>query len=160
MIRIIVKKHVSRGTRKALSPLSVTKAIRMSMKEIGTKLVLTSRRGIRNAPRKDDWYFYPGFGKAYASIDRHEYPAKQTGRLGRSIKTTRNGNLFYFGSDSRQAVNTRSGKNYAKFLQPENSTPRTKPRRGNRLFLTLAHREVAPQFTNIMEDNFIKMIKS
>jgi phage gpG-like protein len=149
-IVIKIREIVPSSTYRALDHRLVPHAITAGLKDIGTNLVKTAKRGISDSPKTHKLYFYPGLGYVRSS-QPHTYPAYQSGRLRRSISYKINGYKMSFGAKQY----------YAKYLQQTNS-PEERSRWvkiAPRPFLTLSHNENRSKFGSIMEDNFEKLTK-
>lgn len=138
---IKVTQNESSGTSRALDHFRVNVAIVRGLKEIGKKLTLTSRAGIRKRNKTGRIYNFKGRKHRAGAVG--EYPAKRTGNLARSINYTVGGFKLNFGTNIY----------YAKYLQqwtdPENPTSTWK-KVGPRPFLQLSHDENKGEFENIM----------
>lgn len=132
---------------KELSGINERRGQQTSNKRIARQLVKTAQMGIRNSPKIGNKYWYKGFGKTKASLEG-AYPAKQTGKLSRSLKfRIENSRWFRFGATA----------DYAKYLQ-WSEDPTKRPRKRERPFLTKAHNANKKHFKKIMSNAVMKEI--
>jgi len=141
---IKVSENIDKDVMRAMDSKRVQVAILRGMKEIGKKLTLTARAGIR--ARNKTGRVYNFRGRKHMAGAHGEYPAKRTGDLGRSIDFDASKFRMEFGTNSP----------YAKYLQ-QFKTPEQRSSSWRKIaprpFLTLSHDSHRDEFEKIMSKN-------
>lgn len=137
------------GMRRELSGRNEKRGQLSAARNIARNLKRTGQAGIKGSPKVGGRYYYSGIGYTNAS-KAGTYPAKQTGRLGRSLKfRIENSTWFRFGATAE----------YAKYLQwSDDPTKPIDAGGGERPVLTLAHNANEKHFKKQMANFILKEV--